>query len=102
MSTSSNEEEIRALADAKADQKIGKQEFLNQIFGEVGTFIKGTMTFEALCMIMVTFGFCRLPLCPWRKDDSSWANIHHRPLYYVLFENIWSSEEGDGPFQSGE
>eukprot|EP01033_Poteriospumella_lacustris_P000550 gene550-373_t len=40
MSTSSNEEEIRALADAKADQKIGKQEFLNQIFGEVGTFIK--------------------------------------------------------------
>eukprot|EP01033_Poteriospumella_lacustris_P020346 gene20346-14891_t len=40
MSTSSNEEEIRALADAKADQQNGKQEFLNQIFGEVGTFIK--------------------------------------------------------------
>jgi hypothetical protein len=54
MSTSSNEEEIRALADAKADQKIGKQEFLNQIFGEVGTFIKGTMAFEALCMIVVS------------------------------------------------
>lgn len=43
--TSTNEEEIRALADAKADQKIGKQEFLNQIFGEVGTFIKGMISF---------------------------------------------------------
>lgn len=42
--TSTNEEEIRALADAKADQKIGKQEFLNQIFGEVGTFIKGMIS----------------------------------------------------------
>lgn len=39
--TGSNDEDIRAIADGKSDYRIGKQEFLNQVFGEVGTFFKG-------------------------------------------------------------